>query len=314
MQASQKSGDRDQLLAHILLFITPAMFATNMLMARATTDLIPPVAQAWWRWLGVCLLLLPFCHRELWRHRAALKREFPQLVVLGTLGMALCGAVVYMAGATTTATNIGLIYSTSPVMVILLSRFWFGERMSGRQMVGVTLALGGVLFIILKGDADALRHLSFAPGDGLILISAMAWALYSVLLLRWKSALRLTARLAAIAACGVLVMLPFLGWETVAVGPANFGDWRVTAAIATLVLVPGLGAYGTFGFINQHLGSSRTGLMLYAAPIYTSVMAWLLLGEDFLLYHWVGAALVLCGLFLATHKPARLTPPARETP
>ncbi|WP_374630750.1 DMT family transporter [Ferrovibrio sp.] len=305
MQASQKTRDRDQLLAHILLFVTPAMFATNMLMARATTDLIPPVAQAFWRWLGVCLLLLPFCYRELWHHRAALKRELPQLLVLGALGMGICGALVYMGGATTTATNIGLIYSTSPVMVILLSRFWFGERMSQRQVLGVTLALAGVLFIILKGAPDALRHLSFTPGDGLILISSIAWALYSVLLLRWKSALRLTARLAAIAACGVLVMLPFLGWETIAIGPANFGDWRVSAALATLVLVPGLGAYGTFGFINQHLGPSRTGLMLYAAPIYTSVMAWLLLGEAFLFYHWAGAALVLCGLFLATHKPAK---------
>ena len=88
------ASPRDQQIAQILLFITPALFTANMVLARATADFIPPVALSGMRWLGVVLVLLPFCWQELWRSRNALRREWRQLAVLGFLGMGICGAVI----------------------------------------------------------------------------------------------------------------------------------------------------------------------------------------------------------------------------
>ncbi|WP_341916243.1 DMT family transporter [Ferrovibrio terrae] len=293
---------RDLRIAQILLFITPAMFTTNMVMARATAGLIPPVALAELRWLGVVLVLLPFCGRELWRARAAILREWKEFAVLGFLGMGICGGGVYYGAATTTATNIGLIYATSPVMIILLSRMLFAERFSLRQGLGTALALTGVLAIILRGDPATILHLTFTPGDLIILVAAASWALYSVLLKHWPSRLSVSARLATIAFAGVLVVLPVQALELAVVGPPSF-DLRTIAAVVTLILVPGVGAYATFGYMTKHLGPNRTGLMLYLSPVYTAIMAWLLLGEVFAFYHWLGTALVLPGLYFATHKP-----------
>lgn len=302
LSADTPAPTRDQRLAQVLLFVTPAMFATNMLLARATADFIPPVALAVWRWTGVALLLGLFCWRELWQRRAALRREGWNLLILGFLGMNICGAVVYLGAATTTATNIGLIYSVSPVLILVLSRVLFAEPMSARQGLGTMLALCGMLLIVVKGDPAVLLSLAFTPGDLMILAAAIAWALYGVLLKRWPSALGLNARLAAIAFAGVLTMLPFLAWETATVGPARL-DARTLATIAALVLIPGLGAYGTYGYITKHLGPARTGLLLYLSPVYVSVLAWMLLGEAFAAYHWAGAALVLTGLYFATLPP-----------
>ena len=64
-------------LAWILLFLSPAFFAVNMLMARYAT-FVPPNALALGRWLLVALLLLPFVWPSLVRHRHALAREWPQ--------------------------------------------------------------------------------------------------------------------------------------------------------------------------------------------------------------------------------------------
>jgi drug/metabolite transporter (DMT)-like permease len=291
---SASSSARDLRIAQILLFITPAMFTTNMVMARATAGLIPPVALAELRWIGVVLVLLPFCGRELWRSRAAILREWKEFAALGFLGMGICGGGVYYGAATTTATNIGLIYATSPVMIILLSRLLFAERFSLRQGLGTALALLGVLAIILRGDPATILHLSFTPGDLIILAAAVSWALYSVYLKHWPSRLSVSARLAAIAFAGVLVMLPVQAYELAVIGPPIF-DLRTVAAVATLILVPGVGAYATFGYMTKHLGPNRTGLMLYLAPVYTAVMAWLLLGEAFAFYHWLGAALGAAG-------------------
>lgn len=300
--SSGVSAPRDLRIAQALLLLTPAMFTTNMVLARATAGLIPPVALAELRWLGVVILLLPFCGVELWRQRAALRREAGHLLMLGFLGMGICGAAVYYGAATTTATNIGLIYATSPVMIILLSRALFAERFSLRQGLGTAFALAGVLAIILRGDPATLLHLTFTPGDLIILGAAVSWALYSVLLKHWPSTLSVTARLAAIAFAGVLIMLPVQAFELAVIGPPRF-DLPTVAAVITLVLVPGVGAYATFGYMTKHLGPNRTGLMLYLSPVYTALMAWLFLGEAFAFYHWLGAALVLPGLYFATHKP-----------
>jgi len=145
---------RKRRIAHVLLFVTPALFTANMLLARATADFSPPVALAELRWTGVVLVLLPFCGRELWRARAALRRDWARYALLGLLGMGICGAGVYHGAATTTATNIGLIYAVSPVIIILLSRAMFGERLSRRQGLGAALALAGVLASM---DATTLR-------------------------------------------------------------------------------------------------------------------------------------------------------------
>ncbi|WP_437490292.1 DMT family transporter [Sorangium sp. So ce1014] len=294
---------RDQRIAQVLLFVTPALFTANMVLARATADFIPPVALAELRWLGVVLVLLPFCGRELWRGRASLRRDWARYALLGLLGMGICGAGVYHGAASTTATNIGLIYAASPVIILLLSRAMFGERLSRRQGLGAGLALTGVLVIVLRGDPAALLALSFSTGDLVILVAAISWALYTVLLKRWPAPLGVSARLTAIALAGVIVLLPLLGWELATRGPPTF-DLRTVAAVLTLVLVPGVAAYATYGYITQHLGPSRTGLLLYLSPVYTAVMAWLLLGEAFAVHHWLGAALVLPGLSFATHKPA----------
>lgn len=304
MLPAPASSPRDLRIAQILLVLTPAMFSTNMVLARATSGLIPPVALAELRWLGVVLILALLCGRELWHWRSQILRDWSKLAVLGFLGMGVCGAGVYYGAASTTATNIGLIYAVSPVLIILLSKLMFGEAFGRRQAAGTALALAGVLAIILRGDPATLLQLSFSAGDLIILAAAVSWALYGVLLKHWSSPLGVNARLAAIAAGGVIVMLPAQAWELAVTGPPDF-NLVTAAAVATLILVPGFGAYATYGYVTKHLGPSRTGLMLYLSPIYTALAAWLLLGEGFAVYHWVGAALVLPGLYLATHAPGK---------
>ena len=78
--------------ALILLWIAPALFASNMLMARAMAAALPPVGLAFWRWTAALLFLLPFTAAALWRGRAALRSEWLDFLVLGALGMGVCGA------------------------------------------------------------------------------------------------------------------------------------------------------------------------------------------------------------------------------
>ena len=287
-------GLSERQLSFILLFIAPALFASNMLTAKATHDFFPPVALAFWRWFVTLLLLLPFTAAALLRHRATIRHEWRDLLVLGALGMGVCGAFVYIAADTTTATNIGLIYAASPILIVLIAHFAYHEKVSVLQSGGVFLSLAGVTTIICRGDLAVLAELRFAAGDLWTLSAMIAWAVYSIMLRHRPSAMPMMVRFAAVTAGGILVLLPFTLLEALSgeLPPLAVSSF---ATVGFLALFASFGAYQVYGLIQRSLGAGPTSL-------YNGVLAYLILGERLHFYHLIGAALVLPGIYLATRK------------
>ncbi|GAB4179810.1 MAG: DMT family transporter [Thalassobaculales bacterium] len=286
-------------LAHGLLLIAPAMFSSNMVTAKLAADLVPPVALAVLRWGLAFLILLPFAGPGLWRQRAAVRAEWAELLLLGGLGMGICGALLYYAADTTSATNIGLIYAASPVMITAFGALLYGEAMSRRQAIGTAVALAGVVTIVLRGDIGVLLALDISLGDALLVLIVSAWAAYALRLRYRPSRLAPQTRFAAIVLFGVISMLPFLALET-ALGDLPALDAGTFALGLFLALVPGLGAYQAYGWLQTVLGAGRTSLLLYLSPVYNAAIAYALLGETLRPFHLAGIGLVLLGIYLGT--------------
>lgn len=291
-------------IAHVLLFVAPALWSANLLVARWSAEWFPPHALAFWRWLIALAPMLVLYGGVLWRERAQVRREWPDLLVLGALGMWICGAFVYIGGRTTTATNIGLIYAGVPVLIMLMAAAVFRERLTGAQATGAAIALAGVLTIVLKGDPGTLARLDFVVGDLWVAAAALGWAVYSIWLRRRPSKLDPLTRLAAITVAGVLILGPLAAIESVVVGVPAL-EWRTVAAALIVGLLPGFGAYQAWSWLIREIGPSRTSLILYLTPVYTAFLAWLLLGETPHWYHAVGAALAFSGLYLANRAASR---------
>jgi len=285
--------------AYILLLVAPLFFCANMLTARAVHGTIPPVAMAFWRWTLTLVFLVPYAAADLKKSWRSLAREWRTLLLLGALGMGVCGAPVYLGAETTTATNIGLIYAASPVLIVVFAWAFWGERSSTRQAIGIALCLGGVLLLIARADVAVLLTLDFVSGDLLIVAAMTAWALYSVLLKHRPSRLNVTVRFIGIVLGGIVVMLPFYALEMALGDRASF-DVRTVAVFLFLAVVPGLMAYLSYSWLVARLGPSRTGVLLYLSPIYNAALAYVLLGEQLHPYHLAGTALILPGLWLAT--------------
>lgn len=293
----------DRSLALALLAITPALWGVNALIARKAAGVIEPHQLALWRWLIAACLFAASSRRELWAHRHTIVADWKHSLVLGALGMWICGAWVYLGGRTTSATNIGLIYSLSPVLIVLASTLWLGERFSLRQAVGVALALTGVLHVVFKGQWQTLLSIKFVPGDGWILACTVSWAAYSLLLRKWESPLSLGARLGVISLAGAIINLPFAIWEACTLPTPAFSLAGGSLALIAAVL-PGYIASWAYSYMQQVLGAARVSVLMYVTPIYVAGMAWLILSEPLQLYHLVGMALVLPGTYLVTRKPA----------
>jgi drug/metabolite transporter (DMT)-like permease len=286
-------------LALALIFITPALWSVNALIARWAPGVVEPHVLALSRWLMAGLLFTLGTRAELWAHRRQILADWQHYLVLGALGMWICGAWVYIGGRTTSAANIGLIYAISPVLIVLISALWLGERFRLQQALGVVLALGGVLHVVLKGQWAALGAVQFVPGDGWILAATLSWTLYSLLLKKWHSPLGAGARLAVISLAGAVVNLPFAAWEVLHSSQPALPLEGLGLAL-TAAVIPGFGAYLAHSVMQRELGAARVSVVLYLAPIYSAFMGWLVLNEALHAYHAAGMALVLPGIYLVT--------------
>jgi drug/metabolite transporter (DMT)-like permease len=291
-------------MAQLLLWITPALWSSNYIIARASDGVIAPHALALGRWTLALALLLPLSGGALVTGFAQWRHEWKQMLLLGALGMWVCGAFVYQGAHTTSATNIGLIYAATPVAIALAGTKLLHERVSRWQQAGMALALCGVVFVVAKGDVGNLRHVRFSVGDVWILAAAVSWVAYTVLLQRWPSALGPTPRLAAISFGGVLVLLPFTVLEAM-VNPGPAPGAKALGLIVLAALLPGFLSYQAYGYMLRELGAARSSLVMYLSPVYAAFSAWALLGEVPKAYHAVGAALILPAIYLATRNPAR---------
>lgn len=287
-----------------MLLAAPALFASNMVAARWAHDAaLPPAFLAFGRWLIAFLILLPLAAPALLRHRQALWRGLPTLLPLAVLGMGVAVAPQYIGAQSTSATNIALIFSCSPILVALLEAIIWRKPLSPLRAAGLALALGGVLVVLTRGDAWALARLAFGQGDLWVLLAATGWALYTVLQKRLaQPAVPDGARLAAMMLGGAIALAPFAGIEAATGATPPWSDPRLAAVLLFLAVVPSLGAYYVYGRLISRAGPATAGLSMFLVPVYAALLAWPLLGEAPQLFHAYGFVMILLGVKLASSR------------
>ena len=272
--------------------------ASNLVVARGGVEFVPPISLAFWRWTVVVLILLPFTFSLLIKNLKLIKKEFKKLFFLGAMGCGVCGAFPFLAGETTTVTNMGIIYTSSPIFIILISAIFFDEKVNFIKIIGLVSCLIGVFAIIIKGDLNLLLNLSFTIGDLWMLAAAIGWALYSIYLFYWKSELPIFQRFTLVAFFGVVSLFPFYIIEEIAVQRTFFNSqfflWVVFAAIS-----PGIIAFTLYTQVQKSLGASLTGFTLYIFTIYAAIYGFIFFDEKLESFHYIGTVLVFFGIYLA---------------
>ena len=169
-------------------------------------------------------------------------------------------------------------------------------------MLGMVMGLCGVVVILTMADINRLANLSFNTGDLWIVLATTSFAIYSLGLKYSRTSLSQIQRFGAMSLGGALWHLPFVIGEIAIRGPWPDFTWAIGGAIFTLVFSASLGAYLSYGFIVSRLGATIAGATLYLAPIYAAGLAILLLGERLEMYHLLGGALILPGLWLVSQR------------
>ena len=282
------------------MLVAPLFFASNMVFGRSVVNDVSPFMLALVRWCIVAAVLAPVMYLQRDPLRRLVKTQWPLLLLIAFLGMWLCGGGVYLGLRWTTATNGTLIYTTSPVIILLMEAAFKGRRIGVREGLGAMLAFLGVCVIVMGGDLAALTSLQLNIGDLMFVGAAIAWAAYSILYRSPKLAgLSNAAMLGLMAAAGALLLVPAAGveWAGGATLPTTAQAW---IGIAGIVIFPSLLAFSTFQFGIRELGAPVASVFMYLMPPYGVVLAMVFLGEELASFHLVGITLVMGGVILAT--------------
>lgn len=281
---------------YLLLTLANLFWAGNWIVGRGMRADVPPIALSFWRWIIALACLLPLAWPYLKRDRMLLLAGWRWLLLLGVLGTCLYNALTYLGLQQTEAVNGLLLNSFIPIVIVALAWIFQGKRLRPGEIVGIVASFCGVLAIVARGQPQNLLALTLNLGDIWILLSVVAWAVYT-LLLPQRPAAHPLAFLFAIALVGVVATLPVYLWE-IAAGRHIVHSTGAWLAIAYAGVFP---AFLGFVFWNkgvEQVGASRAGLFIHLMPAFGILLAGLFLGEELLGFHFVGIALIFGGIFL----------------
>lgn len=278
-----------------------ALWSGNFIIARGLTDSIPPVSLAFWRWVVAVVVFLPFALKPLLTQRGILRANLLYLSTTAFLGITLFNTLIYIAGHTTTALNLSLISITFPVFIVVLSRIFLGEAFTAAKGAGIVLVAAGVVLLLTRGDFTRLADISFTVGDLWMLLAAITFSIYSMLLKFRPDGLSIWALQLGTFILGLVFLCPFFIWETATTPPVVFNG-KTLFSIFYVGVFASLSAFVLWNKAIAAVGPSKAAMIYYTLPLFSGLLAYLFLGETINTIHLYSALLIVPGIAIANYE------------
>ncbi len=286
-------------IGYLFALIAVFFWSFNNIIAKEHATDLTPIEFAAGRWLVAALILLPFTAKELWKNRAYFKKRLLWIFSLGLSGIVLDNTLIYLAAETASATNIGILSILAPIFLALLSFFFLHKPITRKQIIGMLVAVFGVLIVITKGDLTDITRMKIAVGDFWVIANAAFFALYSFLQFSKPKNISQTALLSITVWAGVIVLLPllFLYTPLPVLRKLTLVDYSLFIYLGIFNSVL---AYLFWNSALAKIGAVQTGIIYYLLPIFTMIEAAFVLKSEIHLNQIIGGFIVICGILLVT--------------
>jgi drug/metabolite transporter (DMT)-like permease len=301
-QTSSPTTARGWLLdqPYVLLSIAALCWAGNAIVGRLAAGHVAPATLSMLRWGLAFLILLPFSWKHLVHDWTTIRSKLGTMLVISITGIGGFNFLQYWSLEYTSALNTLLLQSFVPLMVAVWSLLLLGLRLTLMQAFGVALSLTGVLMILLHGDLSTLTSIQFNKGDLIFMAGLVVFSFYSVIMLK-RPAIHALSFATFTFGCGALCLSPLVIWELLsrpwmALNAANL------LSVFYVAVFPSTVAYLCYNRGVHLIGANRAAPFFHLVPLLGSVMALVFLGEQPQRFHFIGFALVLTGVFVASRK------------
>jgi drug/metabolite transporter (DMT)-like permease len=295
-------NNKIKLLPYLEATFAVVIWGGTFIATKIALQEVSPATIVWLRFaMGVVILGAAVFSRK--QFALPEKNEWLYLALLGFLGVTFHQWLQATGLQTAKATTTAWIVATTPVFIAILGWLGLKEKLSWVQVSGIVVAAFGVLLIVSKGNFS----LFFSGGEGtfgdlLIFISALNWAVYTILSRR---------ELARHPAARMMFYVMLLGWLFTNIwifgfgpGLSEIGQLTTRGWGAILVLgVFGSGlAYIAFYDALQALPASQLGAFFNIEPLVTALLASVMIGEALTLISLVSGAIIIFGVWLVNRK------------
>ena len=286
---------------YLLLSITALCWAGNAIVGRMAAGHIAPVTLSFLRWSFAFLIILPFAWKHLVRDWSAIRSRLGIMILLSITGIGAFNTLQYWALEHTQALNTLLLQSAGPLVVAVWSLVLLGVRLTLAQAAGVMLSMAGVLIILMHGDLTKLSGIDFNIGDLIFIVALAIFGIYSVLSLK-RPAIHGLSFVAFTFGAGAACLIPLFIWELYA-RPVMELNGANLLTLFYVAVFPSTVAYLCFNRGVALIGANRAAPFFHLVPVFGTVMSIVFLAEHPQLFHFIGFALVLTGVFVASRQP-----------
>mgnify|MGYP001248949541 FL=1 len=288
--------------AYIFLILATLFWSGNFIVGKAASFFeIPPFTLNFYRWTFAWLILAPFTLKEIIKKKNYIFENIKLIIILGITSITIFNSIVYYSLNFTQVISGVLMISTIPVMIIVFCWLFKIEKTNIYQILGVIFSLSGVFVIITKADLAVLLNLNFNKGDLWMVVAMFAWAMYSALLRKKKLEISQLSLLQTIISAGLIFLLPAYLTELYLGYRANI-HLPFVLTLTYVVLFPGLASFIFWIKGISIIGSNRAGIFLHLMPIFSTILAIIIFKEKFMIYHLIGAVLIIAGIISSSKK------------
>jgi len=292
---------KTKLLPYFEALFAVIVWGASFIATKIAVGQISPTAVVWLRFaMGIPILLIAVVMRKQFAFPKG--NEWWYFALLGFLGITFHQWLQSNGLKTAQASTTAWIVSTSPVFIAILGWLILKEKLNLLQSSGIALAMVGVLAVVSKGDFSTIAVGKFGSyGDFLIFISAVNWAVFSILSRRGLKEHPSTMMTLWVMTIGWLItsVAFFANKNYIDIPQLDFRGW--VAMIFLGVFTTGL-AYITWFDALAQLPAAQTGAFLFIEPLTSMVVAAIILNEKITLVSILGGAVILVGIWLVNRQ------------
>ena len=229
------------------------------------------------------------------------KKDYLLLMVACLLGVTLNQTFSIMGIASTNPIHSSLLIMSTPIIVTVLAAIFLKESFGGNKIIGLLLGLTGAFILIKSRATSGEVHPPTLLGDCLILAGSVCYSTYLILIRKVSKKYSPITILRFVFLFGALFSMPFSLKSFITADWAAFSGWD-WFSILYIVVLGTLAANLLMNWGVQQWGPSKTGTFVYFQPVFGTLGAVLLMGEQFSVVKAIAGLLIVAGVWVTSMR------------
>ncbi|WP_196888652.1 DMT family transporter [Aureivirga sp. CE67] len=289
-------------LGYLFGILSTLFWAGNFIVAKEVQEVINPLVLNYSRWLVAFVAITPFSfHLFTKKNFNLIKSDFKTLLIISITGVSILNSLIYLASQSTSAINLSLIETFYPIFLIILSIIFLKYKIKFVGFVGVIITIIGIAILISNGSIENIIKLKFKIGDIYMLLASFSFAIYTIFLKRKNPEITNHLVIYVTIVIGLLVMTPFYFLVDSEERNLVF-DEKYLYYILYIGIAASLLGYYLWVKAIEFIGIIKTSLLYYLIPVFSSLLANIILHEKITLIDLVSMVLIISGVYISTRN------------